>query len=218
MQKVCEKFLNFGQETLYEYEIIELMLFLIFKNRNIKSISKNLIKKFETIDRILNASKPDLMNVDGIEENEANAIKIINGVVKATLKSRIMKRNHLDCFEDVINYCKINMKNLISEELRVIFLNAMNEVIADEILQNGDIDSVNICPRTVVKRCLEVGAKGLILVHNHPSRDPTPSANDVYITGKIISALDVFEISLHDHIIIGGDRFISFKALDLLND
>lgn len=216
-KRACDKLLNIGYEKLYDYEIVELMLFLIFKRKDVKPIAKELIKHFGTIDRILNASKSDLLKIDGIGESSFNAIKIINGVVLASLKSKILKKDHIECFDDVVNYCKLNMKNLISEELRVIFLNAINEVISDEVMQKGDVDSVDIYPRSIAKRCLEIGAKGIIIVHNHPSGDPTPSKNDVYTTRRISEALSIFNVNLQDHIIIGGDRFISFKTLDLLN-
>ncbi len=216
-KRACDKLISLGYEKLYDYEIVELMLFLIFKRKDVKPIAKDLLQRFGTIDKILNAPKSELIKIDGIGESSINAIKIINGVILASLKSKILKKDHLKCSEDVINYCKLNMKNLISEELRVIFFNAINEVIADEILQKGDVDSVDIYPRSIAKRCLELGAKGVIIVHNHPSGDPTPSKDDVYATRKISEALDVFNISFQDHIIIGGDKFISFKSLGLLN-
>lgn len=215
-QRAREKLLKFGADNLLDYEIVELMLFLIFKRKDVKPLAKKLIERFETIDRILNAPLPELIKVEGIGETSAEAIKIINGIVVSAIKSRLLNKKHINCFEDVINYCKINMKNLIAEELRVIFLNSIEEIIADEVMQKGDINAVGVYPRIIARRCLELGASGIILIHNHPSGDPTPSREDVFTTKHIAQALAVFEIMLQDHIIIGGDRFISFKALDLL--
>lgn len=211
-----EKLLTFGAENLRDYEITELMLFLIFKRKDVKPLAKDLLDKFKTIDKILDAPKSELMKVGGIGEKSSEAIKIINAIVIASTKSKVTKRLHLNCFDDVISYCKVNMKNLIAEELRVIFLNAINEIITDEVMQKGDVDSIGIYPRMIAKRCLELGAKGIIIIHNHPSGDPTPSQEDVLATNLVCEALNVFDIKVQDHIIIGGDRFISFKTLGIL--
>lgn len=215
-QRTKEKLLEFGIENFQDYEAVELMLFLIFKRKDVKPLAKELIKRFQTIDKILDASIPDLLQIKGIGKNAAESIKIMRGVVLATLKSKAIKYTSINCLNDVIDYCKIDMKNLVMEELRVLFLNAINEIIADEILQKGDVDSVGVYPRMIAKRCIEVGAKGIILVHNHPSGDPTPSQDDVFMTKLIREALNVFEIKIHDHIIIGRDKFISLKNLALL--
>ena len=215
-QRARQKLLELGADKLQDYEMVELMLFLIFKRKDVKPLAKELLIRFKSIDKILNAPIAELIKVPGIGEKAAEAIKIINGITLLALKSRVIHRNHINCFDDVINYCKINMKNLIAEELRVLFLNAINEIIADEVMQKGDINSVNIYPRMIARRCLELGAIGVILIHNHPSGDPTPSRDDVFVTKRIKNALTVFDISLQDHIIIADNRYISFKALDIL--
>lgn len=217
-KRACNKLINNGVDSLYDYEIVELLLFLIFKRKDVKPLAKELLEKFKTIDRILNASENELLEIKGIGKSTVTAIKIVNSIAIASLKSKIIKRDHINCFDDVINYCKLNMKYLVSEELRVLFLNSINEILADEVLQKGDIDSVDVYPRNITKRSLDLGAKGIILVHNHPSGDPTPSADDIYTTNLIRKALKIFDIKLQDHIIIGGDRFISFSALNLIND
>jgi DNA repair protein RadC len=215
-QRAKRKLTTVGHDKLLDYEIVELMLFLVFKRVDVKQLAKVLIERFKTIDGILNAPKKQLLAIDGIGPGTVDAIQIINSVVKASLKSRIMKRDSIECFEDVVAYCRANMKHLVSEELRVIFLNVNNEVIADEVLQEGDIDSVEIHPRNIIGRCIDNGAKGLILVHNHPSGDPTPSSGDIYTTKRLKEAAGVLDIDIIDHIIIGGDRYISFKTLNLL--
>jgi DNA repair protein RadC len=214
--RIRNKLVSSGDQSLYDYEIVELMLFWVFKRKDVKPLAKTLIDRFKTIDKILNARSEELLEIDGIGESAVNTIKVINGIVKASLKSKIVNTSTIECFDDVIDYCKINMKNLVAEELRVIFLNTINKVVADDVVQSGDIDSMDVCPRNIIKRCLDHGAKAVILVHNHPSGDPTPSVQDVYTTKKIVEALNVFDIKLHDHIIIGGDRYISFKTLNLL--
>ncbi len=215
-QRAREKLLDLGVDKLRDYEVVELMLFLIFKRKDVKPLAKELLLRFKTIDKILDAPKSELVKIKGIGEKAADAIKIINGIALSAVKSRVINRNHINCFDDVINYCKLNMKNLVAEELRVLFLNAVNEIIADEVMQKGDIDTVKIYPRMVARRCLELGASGIILIHNHPSGDPTPSRDDIFTTKRIAEALAVLEISLQDHIIIGDNRHVSFKALDVL--
>ena len=216
-QRVREKLLELGSDKLPDYEIVELMLFLIFKRKDVKPLAKELLLQFQTIDKILNATKTELLRIEGIGEKTADAIKIINAIVLSAVKSRVINRNHLNCFDDVINYCKLNMKNLVAEELRVLFLNSVNEIIADEVMQKGDINIVGIYPRMITLRCLEMGASGIILIHNHPSGDPTPSREDIFTTKRIAEALAVFEISLQDHIIVGNNRYISFKTLGILS-
>ena len=215
-KRAKERLIKFGIETLRDYEIVELMLFLIFKRKDVKPIAKRLLNRFGTIDGILNATFQELTKIEGIGISAFNAIKIINGIVIAAVKSKVIKKKHINCFEDVISYCKLNMKYLVAEELRVLFLNTVNEIMADEVIQKGDLNTVSIYPRMIVKRCIELGANGVILVHNHPSGDPTPSSDDVFTTDKIYKALETLDISLQDHIIIGGDRFVSFKALGIL--
>ncbi|MDR2459146.1 MAG: DNA repair protein RadC [Holosporales bacterium] len=215
-KRAKHKLSTIGHNSLLDYEIVELMLFLIFKRKDVKQLAKILIERFKTIDGILNATKHQLLGVEGVGPSTVDAIKIIDSVVKSSLKSRIMKRDSIECFDDVIAYCKANMKHLVAEELRVIFLNASNCVIADETLQEGNIESVIVSPRNIIGRCIDNGAKGIILVHNHPSGDPTPSANDVYTTKRLKEAARLLEVDIIDHIIIGGDRYISFKSLNLL--
>ncbi|MDR0630850.1 MAG: DNA repair protein RadC [Holosporales bacterium] len=215
-KRTYKKLLNNGYEALLDYEVVELMLFLIFKRKDIKPLAKTLVEKFGTIDKILSASKDDLVSIDGVGEKTFIGIKIMETLVISTLKSRVINKCAIECFDDVIKYCKIHMKNLLLEEFRVIFLNGANEVIGDKIIHKGSIDTVNVCPREIVRKCIENGAKGLILVHNHPSGDPTPSTNDVFTTKKIKAAVDIFNITIYDHIIIGGNRYVSFKTLKLL--
>ncbi len=215
-KRLRERLLENGGESLLDYEIVELMLFLIFKRKDTKPLAKSLLEKFGTIDLILSASKNDILDIEGAGEAVFTGIKIIDAVIKSTLKSKIMKRSTIYCFEDVLKYCEFNMKNLLAEEFRVIFLNTINQIIGDEVMQRGTINSVDVAPREIVRRCIEKGAKGFILVHNHPSGDPTPSAGDVIATKMINDAAKVFNIDLYDHIIIGGHRHISFKNLGLL--
>jgi DNA repair protein RadC len=217
-KRVLQRLAKHGYTSFLDYEIVEMMLFLVFKRKDTKPLAKILIEKFGTIDRIIEAPRESLMSIPGIGENAVSAFKVIDAIVKSSLQSRIIKKSIIECFDDVLKYCKASMKNLTSEEFRIILLNGINEIICDEIVQKGSIDSVNVSPREILKLCIEKGAKGFILVHNHPSGDPTPSVNDVYMTKRIQEAANVFNITLYDHIIIGMDKYISFRNLKIIKE
>jgi DNA repair protein RadC len=217
-KRVLQKLTKHGYSSFIDYEIVEMMLFLVFKRKDTKPLAKALLGKFGTIDKILGASPDSLMSIPGIGTSAVNTFKIVDAIIKSALQSRIIKKSIIECFDDVVRYCKVNMKHLTSEEFRIILLNGISEVICDEIIQKGSIDSVDVSPREILKLCIEKGAKGFILVHNHPSGDPTPSANDVYMTKRIQEAANVFNITLYDHIIIGMDKYISFRNLKIIKE
>ena len=217
-QRIIGKLKQNGFEQFEDYEIVELMLFLIFKRKDTKPIAKMLIEKFKTIENILNATDDELMTIQGIGKSTCNAFKIINSIIKSVLKSKIINKNVIICFNDVINYIKLNMQNLDSEKVRLLLLNGKNTIIDDILIQKGNIDYVEIYPQEILKHCINKGAKSIVLIHNHPSGDPTPSTHDIYITNKIQEATGLFNITLFDHIIIGGDQYISFRNLNLLNN
>ncbi len=217
-QRVINKLNQNGFEQFNDYEIVELMLFLIFKRKDTKLIAKKLLEKFKNLDSILNAPEEDLITIAGIGKSTCNAFKIINSIIKFSLKSKIINKNIIICFNDVINYIKVNMQNLANEEVRLLLLNGKNAIIDDIVIQKGSIDSVEIYPQEILKHCINRGAKSIILVHNHPSGDPTPSTHDIYITNKIQEATDIFNITLFDHIIIGENKYTSFRSLKLLKD
>lgn len=215
-QRTIKKLIDLGPDVFYDYEILEMFLFIVIKRRDTKCIAKALLKKFGTVLNIFSALKEDLLQIDGIGESVYNAFQIVKATINLCLKDKIQKRSTLECFDNVVQYCQANMMHLRNEELRVIFLNLRSEVISDEVLQKGTIDKVGLYPREVVKKCIDKGASSVILVHNHPSGNPTPSSQDVYNTALIKEACDVFNIDLQDHIIIGNDQYVSFRQLNLL--
>ncbi|MDR1488318.1 MAG: DNA repair protein RadC [Holosporales bacterium] len=215
-QRLFQKLNNNTRDSLHDYEIVEMMLFLIFKRKDTKILAKILLQKFGSVNGILDANKQSMLEIDGIGEKAYNSLQIISAVMKQYSREKIVKRHILECFDDVIKYCKFNTIHLKHEELRIIFLNGSSFIVGDEVVQRGTIDTVEIYNREVVKKCIEVGAKCIILVHNHPSGDPTPSVNDIFCTKKIAEACEVFNIKILDHIIVGGNKHISFKSLLLL--
>lgn len=217
-QRILSKLNKHGYEHFADYEIVEMMLFLIFKRKDTKPLAKKLLRKFGNLSGILNANAQTLLAIEGVGIAVYNGIKIINMLIKSALKSKIYSTQSITCLNDVIDYAKIHMVNLTCEEARIICLNNKNHVINDEVVQRGSIDSVSIYPREIIKICLLTSAKSLILLHNHPSGDPTPSINDQYTTNKLVEACRIMGISFFDHIIIANDQFTSFRALGLLGD
>lgn len=215
-QRLISRLKNNGHESLEDYEIVEMMLFLIFKRKDTKPLAKMLLQKFGSLDRIISASKNDLLEIKGLGESSYNSIKIIEAILKSCLKHKIIKKDVIKNFQDIINYCNINMKNIRNEELRVIFIDGINQIIDDKIVRKGDSDSIDIYPKEILKICLEIESRGIILIHNHPSGDPTPSISDIRHTEKIKESCNIINVKLLDHIIIGNGRYISFRSLKLL--
>jgi DNA repair protein RadC len=208
--------LEYNYESLFDYEIVELFLFLVFKRKDTKTLAKLLLQKFKTMQGILNATKEDLLSINGIGNSSYQAIQIVRAVVRSVLRSKIMNQTIINCFRDVINYCKINMQFLRTEELRIIFLDGSNKVIADEVIERGTIDTVAIHTKGVLKKCIKYEAQGIIVIHNHPSGVAMPSQQDVFCTQKLREACKVFDVCLIDHIIIAGNKYVSFKNLSIL--
>ncbi len=215
-QRMVQRMSKHGSESMNNYEIVEMLLFLIFKRKDTRTLSKILLQKFGTIGGIVNASENEIVSINGLGNKSYEAFQIIKSIINATLQEKIISKIAITCFDDVITYCSNNMQYLRHEELRVIFLNNTGNIIQDKIVQKGTVDTVEVYTREIIKKCLEFGAKGIILVHNHPSGDPTPSENDLVCTAKIKEACDVFNICLLDHVIIGENKHVSFKNLLIL--
>ena len=217
-QRILKKLYMYGYEHFADYEIVEMMLFLIFKRQDTKPLAKRLLRKFKNLNGILNADTQLLSEITGAGNAVCNGIKIINTLVKSALKSQLYSAPKIHCLNDVIAYAKIHMANLTYEEIRIICLNSTNFVIDDRVIQRGSIGHVTIHPRDVIKMCLQSGASGFILLHNHPSGDPSPSLSDQFVTYKLSEASRILDINMFDHIIISKDKYTSFRALGLLDN
>ncbi len=215
-QRILQKLYKNGYEQFADYEIVEMMLFLIFRRKDTKQLAKQLLKRFKNLNGILSAEITSLSEIEGVGVAVCNALKIINMLVKATLRSQLYSLPVINCFNDLVNYAKFHMNSLLYEEFRVIYLNNKNYVIDDRVLHRGSVNSVSFYPREIVKLCLQIGATGIIMVHNHPSGDPTPSLKDQYVTNKLVNVCNSLEIKLIDHIIVARGKYVSFKALGLL--
>lgn len=215
-QRLRARLAESGPDALADYELVELALFLAIPRRDVKPLAKRLLAKFGGLPELMNASAEELQKVDGVSENTALALKTITALSHRALKAEIMKKPVLNNWTRLIDYCSATMAHEQKEHFRILFLNKKNELIADEIQGSGTVDHTPAYPREIMKRALELGATALILVHNHPSGDATPSEADVDMTRHIIEAARPFNITIHDHIIVSRNGYSSFKNLGLM--
>ncbi|MAZ76972.1 MAG: hypothetical protein CMH31_06720 [Micavibrio sp.] len=213
--RLRERFVN-APDSLPDYELLELLLFIAIPRKDVKPIAKALIDRFKNINGVLNASMNDLQYIHGISENTAIALKAIQKTGLKILQQDIMGRPILNSWQRLIDYCFAAMANENKEHFRLLFMNKKNELIADEVQQTGTVDHTPAYPREIMKRALDLGATALILVHNHPSGDPSPSDADVQLTRQIINAAKPFDIIVHDHLIVSRNGTSSFKTLGLM--
>jgi DNA repair protein RadC len=215
-QRLRERFMANGGDGMPDYEILELLLALAIPRTDVKPLSKALLDRFGSLGEVLSASPRALGEVKGVGEAAIAALKVVRAAGLRLANQQIMNTNAISSWDRLIDYCKAAMGYEKVEQLRVLFLDRKNVLIADEVQQRGTIDHTPLYPREVVKRALDLGASGLILVHNHPSGDPTPSREDIEMTKKVRDAGEQLGIALHDHVIIGKSKHVSFKSLGLL--
>jgi DNA repair protein RadC len=210
------RFLETGGEGLPDYELLELVLFRAIPRRDVKPIAKELLKRFGTFAEVLAAPPGRLLEVDGVGNSVVTDLKILEASARRVAKGAVAKRRVLSSWTAVLDYCRTAMAFKDKEQFRLLFLDKRNALIADEVQQSGTIDHTPVCPREVVKRALELSASALILVHNHPSGDPTPSSADIRMTREIIEVAKPLGIAVHDHIIVGRDGHNSMKSMGLI--
>ncbi len=210
------RFLDAGGDSLPDYELLELVLFRSIPRRDVKSIAKELIRRFGTFAEVIAAPPARLTEVGGVGESVVTDIKILEAAARRLAKGAVARRTVLASWSEVLEYCRTAMAFMDKEQFRLLFLDKRNGLIADEVQQSGTIDHTPVYPREVVKRALELSASALILVHNHPSGDPTPSTADVKMTRDIIEVAKPLGIVVHDHIIVGREGHASLKGLRLI--
>jgi DNA repair protein RadC len=199
-----------------EYELLELILFRAIPRHDVKPLARLLLDTFGDINRVVTAPAARLAVIPGVGEAVIQELKLIEAVAQRMARSRIMHRPVLSSWDALLDYCHTAMAHRETEQFRILFLDRKNVLIADEEQSQGTVDHVPVYPREVVKRALELNASALILVHNHPSGDPTPSEADIAMTAQIQEAAAVLGITLHDHLIVGKSREVSFRALRYL--
>jgi DNA repair protein RadC len=205
-----------GAAAMPEYELLELILFRAIPRHDVKPLARLLLDTFGDINRVVTAPAARLAAIPGVGEAVIQELKLIEAVAQRMARSRIMHRPVLSSWDALLDYCHTAMAHRETEQFRILFLDRKNVLIADEEQSQGTVDHVPVYPREVVKRALELNASALILVHNHPSGDPTPSEADIAMTAQIQEAAAVLGITLHDHLIVGKSREVSFRALRYL--
>lgn len=216
-ERLRARFKKAGVDGVQDYELLELILFRAIPRKDVKPLAKDLIAKFGGFPQVLAAPVERLMEVKGVSENVAQEMKIVQAAAIKLAQARVLKRPVISSWDALLSYCRAAMADEKTELFRILFLDKKNILIADEVQQRGTVDHTPVYPREVVKRALELGASAIILVHNHPSGDPTPSRADIDMTNQIVKAASALGIRVHDHLIIGHDRHASFKTLGLLS-
>jgi len=214
--RLRQRFRDSGDRALADYELLELLLFRLIPRRDTKPIAKALLARFGSLPEVLGAPTQLLTEVKGVGDSVATDLKLVAAIAHRMLKGELTGRQVLASWSSVIEYCRAAMAFEAREQFRVLFLDKKNALIADEVQQTGTVDHTPVYPREVVKRALELSATAIILVHNHPSGDPTPSRADIEMTKLIIDTARPLGITVHDHIIIGKDGHASLKGMKLI--
>lgn len=214
--RLRQRFREGGDDAMPDYELLELILFRALPRRDTKPLAKELIAKFGSFTEVMNAPDERLAEVTGVGEAVITEIRLIRGAALRLMKGQVMDRPVLDSWSAVLGYCRAAMAFQSKEQFRVLFLDKRNRIIADEVQQEGTVDHTPVYVREIVKRALELSATAIILVHNHPSGDPTPSRADIEMTRQIVEAAKNLGITVHDHIIVGKEGHASFRGLSLI--
>jgi DNA repair protein RadC len=215
-ERLRERFFAAGPDALSDYELLEMALFPALPRRDTKPLAKALLKTFGSFAEVVHAPVARLRKVEGIGDASINQIKLLAAATQRIAKGEIKRSVALSSWADVIGYCRSSMAFADKEQFRLLFLDKRNQLIADEVQQTGTVDHTPVYPREVIKRALELSATALILVHNHPSGDPTPSQADITMTKAIVNIATPLGISVHDHIIVGKNGHASLKGLKLI--
>src|SRR5437016_7616669 len=215
-QRLRERFYSAGPDALSDYELLEMALYAAIPRRDTKPLAKALLKKFGSFAEVIHAPETRLREVDGIKDASITQLKLIAAAASRIAKGEIKRSIALSSWNDVIGYCRSGMAFADKEQFRLLFLDKRNQLISDEVQQTGTVDHTPVYPREVIKRALELSATALILVHNHPSGDPTPSQAHIHMTKAIVQIATPLGISVHDHIIVGKNGHASLKGLKLI--
>ena len=211
-----DRFRDAGPDALSDYELLEMVLFRALPRRDVKPLAKTLIAKFGSFAEVVHAPEARLREISGLGDAAVTEMKLIAATASRVAKGQVKQRTVLSSWSSVIDYCRAAMAFADKEQFRILFLDKRNQLIADELQQVGTVDYTPVYPREVVKRALELSATAIVLVHNHPSGDPTPSQADIQMTKSIVAIAAPLGISVHDHIIVGKNGHSSLKGMKLM--
>jgi DNA repair protein RadC len=215
-KRLRERFMDGGAGALPDYELLELVLFRAIPRRDVKPLARALLDQFGDFNGVLSAPPARLSQVSGVGDAVICELKVVEAAAQRLSRARVLRKQVISSWDALLDYCHTTMAHRETEQFRILFLDRKNVLIADEDQARGTVDHVPVYPREVVKRTLELNASALILVHNHPSGDPTPSEADISMTEQINAACQTMGITLHDHLIIGRSRELSFRSEGLL--
>jgi len=211
-QRLRDRFAEGGGAALADYELLELVLFRAIPRQDVKPLARELLETFGDFNRVITASPARLQMVKGAGPAVVLELKLVEAAAQRMVRARVLQKPILSSWDALLDYCHTTMAHRETEQFRVLFLDRKNVLIADEEQARGTVDHVPVYPREIVKRALELNASALILVHNHPSGDPTPSESDLSMTRQVQDACAALGLALHDHLIIGKSRELSFRA------
>ena len=216
-KRLRERFMEGGAAAMPDYELLELVLFRAIPRQDVKPLARALIDRFGDFNRVLSAPVSQLTQISGVGDAVVIELKLVEAAAHRLARSKVMRRHVVSSWGALLDYCHTVMAHRDTEQFRILFLDTKNTIIADEEQAKGTLDHVPVYPREVVKRALELNAAALILVHNHPSGDPTPSQMDISMTRQIEQAARTMGITVHDHLIIGKSCEISFRSEGLFD-
>ncbi len=211
-KRLRERFMSGGAMAIPDYEMLELVLFRSIPRKDVKPIARALLDKFGDFNRVISAPAERLGEVTGVGQAVIVDLKVLEAAAHRLARSKVMKRLVISSWDAILDYCHTTMAHRETEQFRVLYLDRKNTLIADEEQARGTVDHVPVYPREVAKRALELNASALILVHNHPSGDPTPSQSDIDMTMRVQDACNALGLTLHDHLIIGKSQELSFRG------
>ncbi|MEO9777843.1 MAG: DNA repair protein RadC [Sedimentitalea sp.] len=211
-KRLRARFMQGGAVAVPDYEMLELILFRSIPRRDVKPLARELLEKFGDFNRVLSAPPERLAEVKGVAEAVITDLKVVEAAAHRMARSKVLQKHVISSWDAILDYCHTTMAHRETEQFRVLYLDRKNVLIADEEQAKGTVDHVPVYPREVAKRALELNASALILVHNHPSGDPAPSQADIDMTRQIQQACTALGLTLHDHLIIGKSRELSFSG------
>ncbi len=215
-ERLRKKLLECSGDVFADYELLELLLTIAIPRRDVKPLAKELLNKFSTFAGVINAPKSKLLKINGIGETTVAMFKILQLSIPKILKDKIQESSIISNWQELINYCQLNIGNKETEEFHILYLNTKCQLIKDETHSTGTINTSSVYPREILKHVLDLGASSIIIVHNHPTGDTAPSNADINITNKIKESLKTIDVTLHDHLIVGKGNYFSFKSFGLL--
>jgi DNA repair protein RadC len=211
-QRLRARFMQGGPTAMPDYELLELVLFRAIPRRDVKPLARALMDRFGDFNRVITAPEARLRDISGVGDAVIIELKVVEAAAHRMARSRVLQQHVVSSWDALLDYCHTTMAHRETEQFRVFYLDRKNVLIADEEQAKGTVDHVPVYPREVAKRALELNASAMILVHNHPSGDPTPSSADIEMTKQVAAACDALGLGLHDHLIIGKSRELSFRS------